>query len=421
MSNRARIKGLSRLALLSMVCAGLLAVAVAMVMPLVEKPAPAPQSRTPHPSNDRSVESASQNAVKLETSNVTSESEYIRLRTELVRAEAGGFVISPTGAIDWSGNNDEKWRGVCTMAESILKSYPADPYIIDILIAARCKLESTEDVRARYRKLADKFPDEAAWQYAIYKVVGIECNLKRKRGEYENNDACIKALKKAVLPYIDQAIELDPKCFLYSARRQKFVTKVVYAKFVESITTVLALLPRKLPPTKDPLNCYNFEWRYEYRYASIMLNLKQYAKAIEIFESMEKRYRPVEWDTRQYYHFMFSRVFGNLGLCYDRTGNKEKARQQYMKALQLDPNSKNAHFSLMTNYMKDNQPHQALEHALACVKIVPQQCDVWFYLGKIHLMLNDREAALKAVNRALEINPDDEQARQLLQSLNKNE
>ncbi len=86
------------------------------------------------------------------------------------------------------------------------------------------------------------------------------------------------------------------------------------------------------------------------------------------------------------------------GLCYDRTGNLEKAEEAYAKGLSINPESKKLRKNLASVYIKKGQ------------RLLDEDA------GK----RNPAEAE-KAFNKALEINPDDPSALKLIRTIKNND
>ncbi len=61
--------------------------------------------------------------------------------------------------------------------------------------------------------------------------------------------------------------------------------------------------------------------------------------------------------------------------------------------------------------------HSAAEHTETYLKENPQDGDAWLDLGGYYLMMNQRENAIHAFQNALKVDPNSEQARQALDSL----
>ena len=62
--------------------------------------------------------------------------------------------------------------------------------------------------------------------------------------------------------------------------------------------------------------------------------------------------------------------------------------------------------------LDQGRPPEALERALAARDKSPNNDNAWVFLARIHLRLNEKEKALKAIRQAVELNPSN--ARQLL-------
>lgn len=105
--------------------------------------------------------------------------------------------------------------------------------------------------------------------------------------------------------------------------------------------------------------------------------------------------------------------------------DKAEAERQYRRAIQLDPVSYVARMDFAVFLAKEGRPVEALQQMLDCAKRHPQNAEVQYRLALILAELNQFQAALTALDKALALEPDFVRAlynrAQLLQFLNRPE
>ncbi len=97
----------------------------------------------------------------------------------------------------------------------------------------------------------------------------------------------------------------------------------------------------------------------------------------------------------------------NMGYSYQVSGEYEKALQEYMKAIRIDPNAVIAYGGLLWIYLDYlGEPDSALVWSSKMIKDNPQNAWGYLNLGSAWVCLDSLSKAEEAFIRALKINPD---------------
>lgn len=100
------------------------------------------------------------------------------------------------------------------------------------------------------------------------------------------------------------------------------------------------------------------------------------------------------------------------------TGEVQLAIQQLKDILRASPTNKLALQLLSTIYLDYNYYAEGLKLLRFCVRSYPQEAFFWRYRGALLCRTGKRQQGIKALKRALSLNPDDPNSRHLLQSAN---
>lgn len=104
------------------------------------------------------------------------------------------------------------------------------------------------------------------------------------------------------------------------------------------------------------------------------------------------------------------------GLLHERRGDLDAADRSYRRAMEEDPGIAQAHKNLGDVSYRRGLLEEAIEHYRRAAELEPALGDdVWAKLGNLHLRNRNRDQALRAWTRALELNPDNEVVRNNLQ------
>lgn len=113
-------------------------------------------------------------------------------------------------------------------------------------------------------------------------------------------------------------------------------------------------------------------------------------------------------------------TFNRLGLLLRRAGKWREAAEAYRKALTIDPKDDGLHYNLSVAYMEGKDLESARASALKAMALNPdlpqKSSGVATNLGAIFLGTNDKMHALPLLRQALEQDPQNAQAKELLAS-----
>ena len=111
------------------------------------------------------------------------------------------------------------------------------------------------------------------------------------------------------------------------------------------------------------------------------------------------------------------RAWFNLGLIRAQTGDVGGARDAFERAATLDPDLVPAHIQLGTLYLRAELFEDAIPHFRNAVVADSTNASAVGSLGMAHLQLGHTERARQLFTRVLELDPDNQGARQLLERL----
>ncbi len=95
----------------------------------------------------------------------------------------------------------------------------------------------------------------------------------------------------------------------------------------------------------------------------------------------------------------------------------ENAEQIYMQALQMNPKTLNVYNSLGILYRRQNKFGEALKMYRKARRVNPYDENIFYNMARVYLSLNNLTEAAKCLARAIELNGDFSEARQLLKSI----
>lgn len=103
-----------------------------------------------------------------------------------------------------------------------------------------------------------------------------------------------------------------------------------------------------------------------------------------------------------------------LGQIYLRMGNLAQARAALARALTLAPRLARAHYFLGLVEQQERHHGPALAHLELAAAQYPQELSIWREIGRTRLLAADYAGALRAFDRALAINPENDSAHLLM-------
>lgn len=97
--------------------------------------------------------------------------------------------------------------------------------------------------------------------------------------------------------------------------------------------------------------------------------------------------------------------YNNLGIQYYSIGQYEKARVQYRKAIEINPNSYVAYYNIGSTYMKELDYVNADKAYLQSIAINPQYYQSYFKRGNLFIYQKKYHQAIELYNKAIGLNP----------------
>jgi Flp pilus assembly protein TadD len=95
------------------------------------------------------------------------------------------------------------------------------------------------------------------------------------------------------------------------------------------------------------------------------------------------------------------------GWVLERLNNSDGAMKDYLRALELDPDSPVIRIHVAEMYLADNKPHDALPHLERLRRQAPERADVMARLGQCRYLQGQNEEARRLLETALRELPDD--------------
>ena len=94
------------------------------------------------------------------------------------------------------------------------------------------------------------------------------------------------------------------------------------------------------------------------------------------------------------------------------------AYQYFRKARAADPGYSEPWYGLASVMLDKDNPYEALFYIRKAIQLKENNPDYLFMLGKVNMKLEFFEDAIKAFEEVLSIDPDDEEAMEMINSLN---
>ena len=134
---------------------------------------------------------------------------------------------------------------------------------------------------------------------------------------------------------------------------------------------------------------------------------------------------------------LFGKAYEAMGRVYNKLGRKKEAARALQKAadiymhkeqdkdaeailneiMSINPDTVNVYNSLGVLYRKKGEYERALKHYEKALKIHPKQPYIFYNIGRLHLDLNDPGKAKDHFARALEIEPNFKEAKEVLNAI----
>jgi tetratricopeptide (TPR) repeat protein len=140
--------------------------------------------------------------------------------------------------------------------------------------------------------------------------------------------------------------------------------------------------------------------RDEFNQAVALLNQEKYSEAIKVLKAVSGKTSK------------FSAPFINLGIAYERTGDMEKAEENFKKALEISQQHPVAHNELALVYRKTGRYSEARELYESLLAVYPEFLPIRKNLGVLcDIYMQDLDCALKQYEEYLKGKPDDEKVK----------
>jgi tetratricopeptide (TPR) repeat protein len=97
-----------------------------------------------------------------------------------------------------------------------------------------------------------------------------------------------------------------------------------------------------------------------------------------------------------------------LGLVLRILYEREAALEEFHRSLSYSPDAENTLLEVVRCLGELGREGEALPYALRCVEAAPESPGAWGNLAAVHMGLGQGEAALAAIERAIELDPDDQ-------------
>ena len=121
-----------------------------------------------------------------------------------------------------------------------------------------------------------------------------------------------------------------------------------------------------------------------------------------------------------------SDLFNVKGVYYTRKGNLDSALANFQKAIQFNPNNNAAKENLFNLFVgqankgfKENNMQYAISMLWNAEKIAPKNENVLLLLGKANINIGDAKTAAYYLNKVIAVNPNNQEANNLLRRLSK--
>ena len=176
----------------------------------------------------------------------------------------------------------------------------------------------------------------------------------------------------------------------------------------------LAFAYAKVGKIEDAFRVYYQLAELDPDYADIHYNL---AKLYASIKDYEKAARELEIAVEQ--NPYNDKALMGLGNAYEKMGKLDGAIQQYKKAVKLNPRFGGAHNNLGNIYMMKKEWDEAIEEYKIALKLMPKALGVARNLGVAYYKKGDYKEAKNIFKKILHIQPDNKQACNYLEQINK--
>lgn len=110
-------------------------------------------------------------------------------------------------------------------------------------------------------------------------------------------------------------------------------------------------------------------------------------------------------------------ILFKIGYIFGQAGNDDEAMKYYKEALELDSNNEYIHNALASIYRKNGEYTSAKMHLHASLEIDDENPLTYYNFGNLLVDMQKDEEALEMYKKAIELNPDFNEAKEELEKL----
>lgn len=125
-----------------------------------------------------------------------------------------------------------------------------------------------------------------------------------------------------------------------------------------------------------------------------LYNKGEFENAIDIFSSVLETEKPT------------IEVYNTIGLCYTSLGNKEKAEDCFLKAVELDPKAPEPYINLADLYYKSQDYGNGIELLCQGIYEIPDNMVLRHFLARFYMEDSRLDLAVDELENILEIQPE---------------
>ena len=94
-----------------------------------------------------------------------------------------------------------------------------------------------------------------------------------------------------------------------------------------------------------------------------------------------------------------------MGIIFNALGDQQRARQFYLKVIELDPNNGDAYFNL--GYLSESQGElsDAVNYYEKAVEVAPKNAENYYNLGNVYASLGQNGEAIASYLKTIGLNP----------------
>jgi len=115
----------------------------------------------------------------------------------------------------------------------------------------------------------------------------------------------------------------------------------------------------------------------------------------------------------------YAKIHNNLGIVYQALKRPDKAMEHYLIAIKLRPDFADAHNNLGVICENFNMFDEAVNQFLIALRLKPDLADAHFNLGFVYYKMGQIEKARQELTEGLKIKPEEQRAQQLLKTVNR--